>query len=240
MTATQSLKMNVQKVPTIDRCVVIHPVGQIDIYNTESFRKQVLQVMDEGYCRLVFDMAEVPFMSSTPVGTCTIFLKEAKTRKGNIAMVNLQPRVREVIQLLGFTLYLNVMDSMAEALEFISVTSEAAQMFPKIFDCPVCGYRMRAGKNGCYRCSECKTILKIDEAGNARPVYTPEDNDYELVPEKTEKAIRLLGELACLVRMSDFGQDEKAAFKKTLGQVVLNLYQREVKDVWAELEEVRN
>jgi hypothetical protein len=49
-----------------------------------------------------------------------------------------------------------------------------------------------------------------------------------------------LGELARLVRQSDFSQSEKASFKKTLGQIVLNLYQREVKDVWAELEEVRN
>ena len=57
--------------------------------------------------------------------------------------------------------------------------------------------------------------------------------------EKTEKAIGLLGELARLVRQSGFGQDEKRTFKETLGQIVLNLYQREVKDVWAELEEVR-
>ena len=66
----------------------------------------------------------------------------------------------------------------------------------------------------------------------------PQDNDYELVPEKTEKAIRLLGELARMVRTSAFGQDDKASFKQTLGQIVLNLYQREVKDVWAELEEM--
>jgi hypothetical protein len=33
---------------------------------------------------------------------------------------------------------------------------------------------------------------------------------------------------------------DKAAFDKMLNQIVLNIYQREVKDVWAELEELKN
>jgi hypothetical protein len=155
-------------------------------------------------------------------------------------MVNLQPRVREIIQLLGFTLFLNVMESMEEALELVAAESRAAAVFPQIFSCPVCGHRMRAGRSGWFRCSECKTLLRIDPAGRVQPVYAQEENDYELVPEKTEKALQLLGDLSRLVRKSALGLTEKAAFKSTLGQIVVNLYQREVKDVWAELEEVRS
>jgi anti-sigma B factor antagonist len=238
MDASQVVSMSVERVPAIDGCTIIRPAGSIELYNMESLRKQVLRVLEEGYSRLIFDLAEVPFMSSAPVGVCTTFLKEAKSRGGNIAMVNLQPRVREIIQLLGFTLFLNVMDSMQEALEFIAVRSEAAPPFPRIFSCPICGHRMKTGKSGCYRCSECKTILRVGEAGSVRPVYAPEDNDYELIPDKTEEAIRLLGELSRMVRQSAIGLAEKAAFKSTLGQIVVNLYQREVKDVWAELEEI--
>jgi hypothetical protein len=122
----------------------------------------------------------------------------------------------------------------------MAIRSGTAPLFPKIFACAVCGHRMRAGKAGYFRCSECKTILRVDEGGGAQPVYAQEDNDYVLVPEKTEKAIRLLGDLSQIVRKGPFDQTLKASCKKIIGQIVVSLYQREVKDVWAELEEVRS
>jgi hypothetical protein len=125
-----------------------------------------------------------------------------------------------------------------DALILMAPASSAADPFPRIFACAVCGRRLRTSKAGFFRCCECKTVLRVDETGGAQPAYALRENDYELVPEKTEKAIRLLGELSRLVRRSAIGLAEKAAFKKTLGQIVVNLYQREVKDVWAELEEV--
>ena len=36
------------------------------------------------------------------------------------------------------------------------------KVFPKIFACPVCSKRLKASKAGRFRCSECKTILAID------------------------------------------------------------------------------
>ena len=238
MTANQTLEMKIQRVDAIEGCVVIRPKGGIDAYNTEAFRKQVLKVVEEGSSRLVFDCAEVPYMSSAAVGTCTIFLKQVKTRRGSMAMANLQPRVREVIQLLGFTNYLNVVDTLEDALVFVAPASGAAALFPLIFDCPACGRRLKAGKSGLFRCSECKTAVRVDEAGRVQTGYAQEDNDFDLVPVKTEQAIRLLGDLSKLVRQGPLGPEEKTSFKRMIGQIVLNLYQREVKDVWAELEEI--
>jgi len=43
-----------------------------------------------------------------------------------------------------------------------------------------------------------------------------------------------------IARQAPLAREQGEAFKKAVGQIVLNLYQREVKDVWAELEEVRN
>ena len=38
-------------------------------------------------------------------------------------------------------------------------------VFPKIFKCPICGKKLKATKPGRFRCSECKTILAIDNSG---------------------------------------------------------------------------
>ncbi|MBE6350425.1 MAG: anti-sigma F factor antagonist, partial [Spirochaetaceae bacterium] len=40
-----------------------------------------------------------------------------------------------------------------------------SSVFPKIFACPVCSKKLKAVKSGRFRCSECKTILAIDEQG---------------------------------------------------------------------------
>ncbi|MDX9958981.1 MAG: anti-sigma F factor antagonist, partial [Spirochaetia bacterium] len=37
--------------------------------------------------------------------------------------------------------------------------------FPKIFSCPICNKKLKAAKPGRFRCSECKTILAIDNSG---------------------------------------------------------------------------
>ena len=62
--------------------------------------------------------------------------------------------------------------------------------------------------------------------------------DLDFMPPKMEQATELLGELARLINRSGMGDKDKEAGRAMLHQVVLDIYQREVKDEWAELEEV--
>jgi transcriptional regulator with XRE-family HTH domain len=60
----------------------------------------------------------------------------------------------------------------------------------------------------------------------------------EIMPDKTEKASSLLADLAQLVRNSDMNAEDKKAAKEMMSQVIQNIYEREGKDEWAELQEV--
>ena len=51
-------------------------------------------------------------------------------------------------------------------------------------------------------------------------------------------ATELLGELSRLIHRSSMADRDKTAARAMLQQIVLDIYQREVKDEWAELEEV--
>jgi hypothetical protein len=62
--------------------------------------------------------------------------------------------------------------------------------------------------------------------------------DLEIMPAKTEKTSQLLSELAQLIRGSDMDADKKKAAREVLHQVITNIYERELKDEWAELEEM--
>jgi transcriptional regulator with XRE-family HTH domain len=61
----------------------------------------------------------------------------------------------------------------------------------------------------------------------------------EIMPAKSEKASRLLAELAQLIRKSSMEMEEKKAARDMVHQVITNIYEREVKDEWAELEEIK-
>ena len=60
----------------------------------------------------------------------------------------------------------------------------------------------------------------------------------EIMPEKTEIASRLLADLSRLIRKSDMGTEEKKSAREMLGRIIQNIYERELKDEWAELEEI--
>jgi transcriptional regulator with XRE-family HTH domain len=62
--------------------------------------------------------------------------------------------------------------------------------------------------------------------------------DLEFMPPKMEHATELLGELSRLIHRSGMADKDKTAGRAMLQQIVLDIYQREVKDEWAELEEV--
>jgi transcriptional regulator with XRE-family HTH domain len=62
--------------------------------------------------------------------------------------------------------------------------------------------------------------------------------DVPFMPPKMEQATELLGELSRLIHRSSMADKDKAAARAMLQQIVLDIYQREVKDEWAELEEV--
>lgn len=67
---------------------------------------------------------------------------------------------------------------------------------------------------------------------------TPKRGNGEIVPERIEKALKVLEEMAKLIRASDMSAEGKKAVEDMMNKVILTIYEREMKDDWAELEEV--
>jgi hypothetical protein len=81
--------------------------------------------------------------------------------------LEIQPKVYEVFQLLGFSQFFNIRDTLNDAINFFRSgdAGGSTAAFPKIFGCPICSKKLKAVKPGRFRCSECKTILAIDNVG---------------------------------------------------------------------------
>jgi len=162
-----SLKIRLEKIEDIDGCIVLFLNGYIDTYNSSFFQKRVSKVVENGFTRLVFNCGALNYVSSTGIGSFTAFLKTVKPKGGDVVLLEIQPKVYEVFQLLGFSQFFNIKDTLADALDFFRTSGVEikSEVFPKIFACPICSKKLKATKAGRFRCSECKTILAIDNNG---------------------------------------------------------------------------
>ena len=159
-----SLRINLEKVPEVENCLTIYLIGYIDTYNSSFFQKRIARVVEAGYVNLIFNCASLNYVSSTGIGSFTAFLKMVKPKGGDVVLLEIQPKVYEVFQLLGFSQFFNIKDSSEDAISFFTNGSGPVEsIFPKIFTCPVCNKRLRAVRSGRFRCSECKSIIAIDE-----------------------------------------------------------------------------
>lgn len=162
----ESLKINLEKVPEIENCLTIYLSGYIDTYNSSFFQKRIARVVESGYVKLIFNCASLNYVSSTGIGSFTAFLKMVKPKNGDVVLLEIQPKVYEVFQLLGFSQFFNIKDTMGDAINFFKQGAPVEDsVFPKIFSCPVCSKRLKATRSGRFRCSECKSILAIDQQG---------------------------------------------------------------------------
>ena len=163
----ESLKIKIQKVDEVEGCLVLYLEGYIDTYNSNYFQKRIQKAIEKGFIRLIFQCGGLNYVSSTGIGSFTAFLKAVKPRGGDLVLLEIQPKVYEVFQLLGFSQFFNIKDSLDDSVGFFNSGSsgESASMFPKVFNCPICSKKLKALKPGRFRCSECKTILAIDNTG---------------------------------------------------------------------------
>jgi anti-anti-sigma factor len=163
----ESLKIRLQEFTQVPGGLILYLTGYIDTYNSNIFQKRVQKAIEKGCIHLIFHCGGLNYVSSTGIGSFTAFLKAVKPRNGNLVLLDIQPKVYEVFQLLGFSQFFNIKENLDDAINFFSGESAAASgsAFPKIFACPICSKKLKAMKTGRFRCSECKSILAIDNTG---------------------------------------------------------------------------
>lgn len=161
-----SLKITLSKIEDVPNCLSIVLNGYVDTYNSSFFQKRIAKVVEAGFVNLIFNCAALNYVSSTGIGSFTAFLKMVKPKGGDIVLLEIQPKVYEVFQLLGFAQFFFIENSLEQAISnFKKHTQEEQSVFPKIFACPTCSKHLKAVKPGRFRCSECKSIISINEKG---------------------------------------------------------------------------
>lgn len=161
-----SLRIILEKINSIQNGIFVYLNGCIDTYNSNFFQNQIQKIINAGFKNIIFNCSALNYISSTGIGAFTFFLKEVKSNGGDIVLLEIQDKVREVFQLLGFLQFFNIKNTLEEAMKFFSGNqSETVEVFPKVFACPFCKKNLRATRPGRFRCSGCKSIIALDDKG---------------------------------------------------------------------------
>ncbi len=106
----------------LHRVDVLAISGRIQAPEAAKLQERINQLFAEGRYRIVLDLASLEYISSPGLRVLIEGRKRAREWKltdfdrGDVRIVNLPPRIKEVFDLTGFTSLFNIYDDMVEAV----------------------------------------------------------------------------------------------------------------------------
>jgi anti-anti-sigma factor len=83
--------------------IVVHIDGDIDAHTTKVLQQYVGELFKQGKYKLIIDVSKVGYMSSAGASLFIVIQNEVKENSGNLVLMNIQPEVKNVFDLLGLT-----------------------------------------------------------------------------------------------------------------------------------------
>ncbi|MDA0325451.1 MAG: STAS domain-containing protein [Verrucomicrobia bacterium] len=96
---------------------VVQLQGKVDATSAPSVEQALVGVIDQGEKRLVLDCAGLDFISSAGLRSLLLAVKKMKAAGGAISLAALQPNVKEVFDISGFSALFTIHGSKADALK---------------------------------------------------------------------------------------------------------------------------
>lgn len=112
-----ALKVNVEK--TGDRTFTVRPEGSIDANTYTILGTQVDALLADSPRMIIFDLKNVSYVSSAGVGVVLSAEKTLKASGGRVLMVQLQPQIRKVFEIVRALPSEQIFSSVAEMDEYL-------------------------------------------------------------------------------------------------------------------------
>ena len=114
-----NMKLKIRNRQTTPGIVTMSPEGSIDVDTSSILDRELCRIIAENIKTLVLDMAGVDFISSAGIGAVTKAKVTIKRQGGDLAMINVQPQVKTVFEIMRLGPVLNVFESIQELDEYL-------------------------------------------------------------------------------------------------------------------------
>ncbi len=107
---------------TTDRykhCAVLHVQGRVDSFTAPQLGEVIEKLNQEGIFKIVLELSGVEFMSSAGFRALLIGQRNCKRyNRGEIVLANVPQRLREALDLTGFTPLFKTFDNLTAAVGY--------------------------------------------------------------------------------------------------------------------------
>jgi anti-anti-sigma factor len=79
--------------------LVVTPHGRIGEMEAHPFERELLALIEQGSVKLVLDLSDVSFVTSTALGAFMVAHKRVKAKQGYVRIVRPQPLVRQILEI---------------------------------------------------------------------------------------------------------------------------------------------
>jgi len=92
--------------------------GEIDLNNSPSLRSRLLEALKQWRpTKLILNMSKVPYVDSSAIAVLVEVLKEIRRSSGRVLLVELQPRVKGLLEIARLDSIFVIAKDQAEAME---------------------------------------------------------------------------------------------------------------------------
>lgn len=98
------------------RCELVKAIGRVDSNTAPDLEKAFNEIIDNGKSGIVFDMAEVDFISSRGLWVLLETQKACKKNKGQLVLVNVSENMQQSLDLAGVKHFIDMYDDLTEAV----------------------------------------------------------------------------------------------------------------------------
>lgn len=98
--------------------IVVTLAGEIDLHKSPEMRTELLDLVVRYHpVKLILNLADVPYMDSSAVAVMVEILQHLRKERGKICLINVQPRVRGLIEIARLNTIFAICADEAEAME---------------------------------------------------------------------------------------------------------------------------
>jgi anti-sigma B factor antagonist len=91
--------------------------GKLDAYSSGDLEKKLDSLINEGSVQFVVSLEKVEYISSSGLRVFLAGLKKVKKQNGDIKLACMQPNIKEVFDIAGFTQLFNIFNTVDSANE---------------------------------------------------------------------------------------------------------------------------
>ena len=108
--------MNVQ-ISSLADYTIISVDGRIDTMNAGEFEAKIVTVIESGATKIILDCSGLNYISSSGLRIFLLVLKKMKANNGQFSLCSLQPGIREIFDIAGFSSIFSIYADQETALK---------------------------------------------------------------------------------------------------------------------------